>query len=84
MRREIVIVLFVVGLAGPAAAAEGAVVGVGSKAFTESVILGEMAAQLAEDDGFQAEHVEGLGGTRLLWEAIVAGKIDVYPEYVGR
>ncbi len=42
-----------------------------------------MAVQLARDAGFQAEHVEGLGGTRLLWEAIVTGKIDVYPEYTG-
>jgi osmoprotectant transport system permease protein len=82
-RRKVAIVLFVVGLAGPAVAAEGAVARVGSKAFTESVILGEMAVQLAKDAGFQAEHVEGLGGTRLLWEAIVAGKIDVYPEYTG-
>jgi osmoprotectant transport system permease protein len=82
-RSKVAIVLFLVGLAGPAVAAEVPVVRVGSKAFTESVILGEMAVQLATDAGLQAKHVEGLGGTRLLWEAIVAGKIDVYPEYTG-
>ena len=82
-RSQVAIIFVLVGLAGPVVAADGQVVRVGSKAFTESVILGEMAVHLATDAGFQAEHVEGLGGTRLLWEAIVAGKIDVYPEYTG-
>ena len=56
---------------------------VGSKAFTESVILAEMVAHLAKEEGLIAEHVEGLGGTRLLWEALRAGQIDLYPEYTG-
>lgn len=56
---------------------------IGSKAFTESVILAEMVVHLARSKGIEAEHVEGLGGTRLLWEALRAGQIDVYPEYTG-
>lgn len=56
---------------------------VGSKSFTESVILGEMAAILAEDAGATTEHVQGLGGTRLVWEALKNGQIDVYAEYTG-
>ncbi|MFQ5473786.1 MAG: glycine betaine ABC transporter substrate-binding protein, partial [Dehalococcoidia bacterium] len=55
----------------------------GSKAFTESVILAEIVAHLAENEGLEVEHVEGLGGTRLLWEALLAGQIDIYPEYTG-
>lgn len=56
---------------------------VGSKAFTESVILGEIVSHLAAHAGAKPKHVKGLGGTRLLWEALLAGQIDVYPEYTG-
>ena len=56
---------------------------IGSKAFTESVILGEMALHLAADADLPASHNDNLGGTRILWEALLAGQIDVYPEYTG-
>jgi osmoprotectant transport system permease protein len=56
---------------------------VGSKAFTESILLGEMAAQLAGDTGASAVHRAALGGTRVLWEALRAGDVDLYPEYTG-
>ena len=56
---------------------------VGSKAFTESVILGEIISQMVEQSGAQAVHRRQLGGTRILWEALKAGEIDVYPEYTG-
>src|SRR5690349_8234703 len=55
----------------------------GSKAFTESVILGELAAQLTREAGYDAEHRRQLGGTRVLWSALVRGDIDCYPEYTG-
>lgn len=56
---------------------------VGSKAFTESVILAEIVAHLAENEGLAVEHLEGLGGTRLIWEALLVGQIDIYAEYTG-
>jgi osmoprotectant transport system permease protein len=58
---------------------------VGSKAFPESLILGELVAQLVRASGVEARHREtrGLGGTRVLWNALVKGDIDVYPEYTG-
>tara|TARA_A100001037_G_C15147021_1_gene636794 strand:- start:432 stop:1916 length:1485 start_codon:yes stop_codon:yes gene_type:complete len=56
---------------------------VGSKAFTESVILGEIVTQLIAGSGLEAVHHSQLGGTRILWEALKAGEIDVYPEYTG-
>ncbi len=56
---------------------------VGSKAFTESVILGEIAAQLATHAGRDAHHRRQLGGTRILWNALLNDEIDLYPEYTG-
>jgi osmoprotectant transport system permease protein len=56
---------------------------IGSKKFTESVILGEMLVQLARSAGSRAEHRAQLGGTRILFNALEAGEIDAYPEYTG-
>ena len=56
---------------------------VASKAFTESVILAELVMQLERDSGVPVEHRPGLGGTRLIWNALLAGSVDVYPEYSG-
>jgi osmoprotectant transport system permease protein len=56
---------------------------VASKKFTESVLLGELAAQLARDAGAAVEQRSELGGTRVLWEALRRGDVDVYPEYTG-
>lgn len=68
---------------GTAAAGETPEVTVGSKLFTESVILGEMMTLLAESGGADATHVRQLGGTRILFNALCAGEIDVYAEYTG-
>jgi len=56
---------------------------VGSKKFTENVILGEIAALLSRDLGFETWHRRELGGTRVLWNALLRGDIDIYPEYTG-
>jgi osmoprotectant transport system permease protein len=56
---------------------------VGSKKFTESVVLGELVAQLVGHAGGIPVHRRQLGGTRVLWEALLEGEIDVYPEYTG-
>ena len=56
---------------------------VGSKAFTESVILGELAAQLVRRSGASVSHRRELGGTRVLWSALLRGDLDLYPEYTG-
>jgi osmoprotectant transport system permease protein len=58
-------------------------IAIGSKKFTESVILGEMIAHLARATGANALHRKELGGTRILWSALIAGDIDIYPEYTG-
>jgi osmoprotectant transport system permease protein len=56
---------------------------VGSKKFTESVILGEVAMQALRAEGVAAEHRDQVGGTRVLWEALRRGDLDAYPEYTG-
>jgi osmoprotectant transport system substrate-binding protein len=57
---------------------------VGSKNFTEQVILGEIiAAQIERRLGVPVERKLNLGGTLLAHEALVSGAIDVYPEYTG-
>jgi len=56
---------------------------IGSKKFTESVILGEIARQLVKSSEKSARHRRELGGTRVLWEALLKGNIDIYPEYTG-
>ncbi len=56
---------------------------IASKTFTESVILSEITAELERAAGLNVEHRVGLGGTRLVWDALVRGSVDVYPEYTG-
>lgn len=55
---------------------------VGSKDFTEQVILGEILAQTLEAEGIGVERRFELGGN-LCHDALVAGQIDCYPEYTG-
>ena len=56
---------------------------VGSKKFTENVILGEIVTRLARSVDVPAQHRRELGGTRVLWNALVKGDIDVYADYTG-
>jgi len=57
---------------------------VGSKNFTEQVVLGEMLAQQIERRlQVRVERKLNLGGTLLAHEALVKGEIDLYPEYTG-
>jgi len=75
-----------VALAGAAACNgphDGGHVVVGSKGFTESVILGEMVAALARGAGVRVEHRRQLGGTEVVFRALETGAVDVYPEYTG-
>src|SRR2546422_3535649 len=56
---------------------------IGSKKFTESYVLGEIAKRSLENAGVKTEHRQGMGGTIILWEALRAGQIALYPEYTG-
>ena len=56
---------------------------IGSKKFTESYVLGEIARRALNDTGIATEHRQGMGGTIILWQALQGGQIDAYPEYTG-
>lgn len=69
--------------AAPAAAASGPAVKIGSKNFTEELLLGEMYAQILENAGIKVERKLNLAGTKVAHEALTKGDIDLYPEYTG-
>ena len=56
---------------------------VGSKNFSEQVLLGEVVAQALEARGLRVDRKLNLGGTFVCHQAIVAGELDLYPEYTG-
>jgi osmoprotectant transport system permease protein len=57
---------------------------IGSKRFTESYILAELLAQQAAPHSAVPPEVRsGLGNTAIVYEALRAGQIDLYPEYAG-
>jgi osmoprotectant transport system permease protein len=56
---------------------------VGSKKFTESYVLGEIAKKALENAGFVVEHKQGMGATSIVWGALSGGSIDAYAEYTG-
>jgi osmoprotectant transport system permease protein len=74
---------FVLAVLAIAADEGGPTVRVGSKTFTESVILGEIASGLIREAGVPALHRRELGGTQVLFHALEADELDVYPEYTG-
>lgn len=82
MKGHAAVALLLALLAAPVAAAEPSVV-VATKPFAESYLLGELFAQLLEARGLAVDRRPGLGATEIAFRALVAGEIDVYPEYTG-
>jgi osmoprotectant transport system substrate-binding protein len=71
-------------LAMPACRTGGSGIVVGCKNFTEQLILGEIFAQMLEHDcRVPVQRRFYLAGTYICQQAILAGRIDVYPEYTG-
>jgi osmoprotectant transport system substrate-binding protein len=63
------------------APAEAAPVRIGSKNFTEAILVAEMYALALEDAGIRVERKFNLGATPVAHTALVNGEIDLYPEY---
>jgi glycine betaine/choline ABC-type transport system substrate-binding protein len=76
--------LFLIAVASLCSCSRTNAIVVGSKNFTEQLILGEIAAQQIERKlHLPVERKLNLGGTLLAHEALVKGDIDLYPEYTG-
>ena len=71
------------GSGGGSGDLEGVSVAVGSKDFTENILLGEMFAQALEANGAEVDNQVNIGGTEVTRKALTSGDIDVYPEYNG-
>jgi osmoprotectant transport system permease protein len=76
------LVILAVGAGGYARSTARQIV-VGSKNFTEQVILGELVAQAIEAEGGTVSRKLNLGGTFVCDRALRTGDIDVYVEYTG-
>ena len=77
-------VIAALALAACSSSQAGRALRVGSKNFTEQVVLGEIIAQHLEHRLHQkVERRLNLGGTLLAHQALLAGEIDLYPEYSG-
>jgi osmoprotectant transport system permease protein len=68
---------------GLAARRAGGAIVVGSKNFTEQLVLGELLAQSIERAGVPVDRRLNLGGTLICDRALLSGDIDVYVEYTG-
>jgi len=66
-----------------AAAAQAQAVRVASKIDTEGSLLGNLIVQVLEAGGIRTENRLQLGNTKIVRSALVAGEIDLYPEYTG-
>jgi len=85
MRRSLSLVLFLTAMLAPACRAPGNTkITIGSKFFTEQVILAELLAQHIEaKTGISVDRKTNLGGTLLVHKALEAGQLDLYVEYTG-
>lgn len=87
IRRLLVLPLLALLTAGVLIACAGgagnAPIKVGSKDFTEALIVGEMYALALEKAGLPVERKLNLGGTPVAQAALQSGEIDLYPEYTG-
>ncbi|WP_202820118.1 glycine betaine ABC transporter substrate-binding protein [Calderihabitans maritimus] len=86
MKRRIALVLMlglIVSMFAGCGGSENKIV-VGSKNFTENIILGEIMAQLIEaKTNLQVERKLNMGGTLVNFNALKKGDIDLYPDYTG-
>jgi osmoprotectant transport system substrate-binding protein len=86
MRKATLLVLMialVLALFGATVTAQEEPVRVGSKQFTEQIVLGQIILLALEDAGFAVEDRTNLGSTAVNRDALVNAEIDVYPEYTG-
>ncbi len=77
------VVALVMSLVGGIVAAQDQPIRVGSKQFTEQIVLGQIILATLEDAGYAVEDRTNLGSTQVNRDALINGEIDVYAEYTG-
>ena len=81
LRRNFLLVAF--GLLASSVVQANGPVRVGSKIDTEGKLLGNIMVLALEANGIKTENKVSLGNTKIVRTALVAGEIDIYPEYTG-
>lgn len=73
------------GSSGGSGGSGGGTIVVGSKSFTENILVGTMMYDLLKANlkGVTVQNKSNLGGTMVPWNAIQSGQIDMYCEYTG-
>ena len=75
------VVLLIVGLTGCSGNAK--VIRIGSKEFTEQLLLGQITLQVLKDAGYRVDDRTGVAGSNKNRAALLANEIDIYWEYTG-
>ncbi|MFW6122105.1 MAG: ABC transporter substrate-binding protein [Petrotogales bacterium] len=83
MKKSIILVLLVMFLLVSAFGAQKGPVTVASKIDTEGALLGQMIVLMLRDSGFEVTDKTEFGTTPIIRQSIIAGEIDIYPEYTG-
>lgn len=78
----LIAIVVLVGAFGTVAAQDDAI-RIGSKQFTEQIVLGQIMLVALEDAGYTVEDRTNLGSTSVNRDALVNGEIDMYAEYTG-
>ena len=81
LRRSLLVAAF--GLVASSVVQANGPVRVGSKIDTEGKLLGNIMVLALEANGIKTENKVSLGNTKIVRTALVAGEIDIYPEYTG-
>jgi osmoprotectant transport system substrate-binding protein len=79
----LVLVAMVFGVFSATAVAQDEPISIGSKQFTEQIVLGQIMLAALEDAGYAVEDRTNLGSTQVNRDALVNGEIDIYAEYTG-
>lgn len=82
-RRRLTACASVMLLASTSAFSQAPAVRVSSKIDTEGSLLGSLMIQVLQAGGIKTENKLQLGSTKIVRSALVAGEIDLYPEYTG-
>ena len=82
-RRRALSLLAAAPLVAQAACKRSTRLRIGSKNFSESVLLGEILTQQLARRGIAADHKESLGGTFVCHQAMLSADLDAYVEYTG-